>query len=100
SPGFATFTVDPHPSGLTSASGVVPTPHGPINVAWQQNGSGLSLQVTAPPGTIWQNSPSLQSGPPAPVAAPAMAVVPGAAARDFSKRLGSRLRSMWRFAGW
>ena len=32
SPGFATFTVTPHPGGLDSARGVVPTPRGPIRV--------------------------------------------------------------------
>ena len=42
SPGFATFTVTPHPSGLTSASGVVPTPRGPIRVSWSTT-SGEAL---------------------------------------------------------
>ena len=56
SPGFATFTVTPHPSGLTSARGVVPTPHGPIRVSWDTAGGKLSLQVTAPAGTVWENA--------------------------------------------
>ena len=60
SPGFATFTVTPHPSGLTSAPGVVPTPHGPIRVSWStvpreaRPGHGS----TAPAGTTWTNPPA------------------------------------------
>ena len=58
SPGFATFTVTPHPSGLTSATGVVPTPRGPIRVSWSATTGGkLSLQVTAPSGATWTARP-------------------------------------------
>lgn len=38
SPGFATFTVTPHPGGLTFARGTVPTPRGPIGVSWSVAG--------------------------------------------------------------
>ena len=55
SPGFATFSVMPHPSGLTSARGTVPTPRGPLRVSWQIIRGKLELQVTAPPGTVWDN---------------------------------------------
>ncbi|HEY3709825.1 MAG TPA: alpha-L-rhamnosidase C-terminal domain-containing protein, partial [Amycolatopsis sp.] len=34
SPGFATFTVEPHPGPVAWARGQVPTPHGPITVSW------------------------------------------------------------------
>jgi hypothetical protein len=51
SPGFATFTVEPHPGPVAWARGQVPTPHGPITVSWQKTGSSIALTVTAPPGT-------------------------------------------------
>jgi len=56
SPGFATFTVEPHSGDLWWASGDVPTPHGPIHVSWRRDGTAVFLQVTAPPGTKWTNS--------------------------------------------
>ena len=56
SPGFATFTVSPHTGDLSSASGVVPTPHGPIKVSWIDVLGKLFLRVTAPPGTRWVTS--------------------------------------------
>src|SRR3954462_7326892 len=34
SPGFATFTVEPHAGAAIWAKGAVPTPHGPIHVDW------------------------------------------------------------------
>jgi hypothetical protein len=55
SPGFATFVVDPRPSGLKWARGVVPTPHGDIRVAWRMDGNRLSLGVSAPRGLRWTN---------------------------------------------
>ena len=56
-PGFATFTVTPHPGDLGSASGDVPTPHGTIHVAWTNPGGKLALSVSAPTGTVWANAP-------------------------------------------
>jgi hypothetical protein len=57
SPGYATFTVTPHPSGLEWATGKVPTPHGTIHVSWKlQNGKPV-VKVTAPRGTTWTNPP-------------------------------------------
>jgi hypothetical protein len=56
SPGFATFTVRPHPNDLQWASGDVPTPHGPIHVSWRRYGTAVFLRVTAPPGTTWTTS--------------------------------------------
>lgn len=65
-PGFATFTVTPHPGELTDASGDVPTPFGSIHVAWKTTPAGLALAVTSPPGTTWSNRPA----PPKPAAKP------------------------------
>jgi hypothetical protein len=52
-PGFGTFRAAPHPSGLTSAAGLVPTPHGAISFAWRRAGKAIAATVTSPvPGTI------------------------------------------------
>ena len=51
SPGFATFTVEPHTDDSAPAEGDVPTPHGMIHVAWAQTDRNLVLHVDAPPGT-------------------------------------------------
>jgi hypothetical protein len=80
SPGFATFTVTPHPSDLTWAQGVVPTPHGAIRVSWKVVGGKPVVSVIAPPGTVWTN------GPPAP-AAPAPSLGKPAKAGKRSQQL-------------
>lgn len=55
SPGFTTFVVRPQPgTSVTAASGVVPTPGGPIAVSWRRVGRRLVLSVHAPPGETWQ----------------------------------------------
>lgn len=56
SPGFATFTVTPHPGDLQWAEGDVPTPRGAIHVQWHRFGTAVFLRVTAPAGTRWTNS--------------------------------------------
>ncbi len=49
SPGFATAIVRPHLSGLEWAHGVVPTPHGPIEVIHQVKKNGnVTTEVKAP----------------------------------------------------
>jgi hypothetical protein len=58
SPGYATFTVLPHTGDVGSASGDVPTPHGVIHVDWVHAGPRVTVKVTAPPGTRWQNAPA------------------------------------------
>jgi hypothetical protein len=63
SPGFATFTVVPHPAGLAAATGVVPTPHGDIQVYWQDDSGAPQISVTAPVGTDWANAPGGASAP-------------------------------------
>jgi Bacterial alpha-L-rhamnosidase C-terminal domain/Bacterial alpha-L-rhamnosidase 6 hairpin glycosidase domain len=56
SPGFATFTVTPHPGNLSWARGRVPTPSGYITVSWRKGTRGkLTLSVQAPPGERWTN---------------------------------------------
>lgn len=50
SPGFEAFTVAPLPCGLDWAKGVVPTPHGEIQVAWRKQGERLTLELTVPKG--------------------------------------------------
>jgi len=50
-PGFATWSVTPHPGSVAWARGQLPTPHGPLSVSWQQKKGSLAVTVTAPPGT-------------------------------------------------
>jgi alpha-L-rhamnosidase len=53
SPGFATLEVVPPDSGLSSATGTVPTPRGPVTVSWRRNAAppGFSLDVSVPANT-------------------------------------------------
>ncbi|RMB84051.1 alpha-L-rhamnosidase C-terminal domain-containing protein [Streptomyces shenzhenensis] len=52
SPGFATWTVRPHPGSVAWAQGQVPTPHGPLRVSWSNERSGeFRLTVDSPRGT-------------------------------------------------
>jgi hypothetical protein len=57
SPGFATFTVTPHPDGLAFAGGSVVTPKGTITVAWKVAGTKTQISVSSPAGTRWTNPP-------------------------------------------
>jgi hypothetical protein len=53
SPGFATFTAAPHPAGLASAQGSIPTPRGNISFAWKLSRLAFTATVTSPsPGTV------------------------------------------------
>lgn len=53
SPGYATWSVQPHPGDLAWSEGQAPTPHGNVQVSWAgESGVGeFSMQVTAPGGT-------------------------------------------------
>ncbi|TCK59245.1 alpha-L-rhamnosidase C-terminal domain-containing protein [Curtobacterium sp. PhB136] len=52
-PGFARWRFAPQPGDLDWAEGSVPTPHGPIEAAWERDGDGLVMTVTAPTdGTV------------------------------------------------
>ncbi|MCW2898813.1 MAG: hypothetical protein JWO67_1078 [Streptosporangiaceae bacterium] len=50
-PGYAAFTVLPHPGDLSWAEGTVPTPRGDIAASWRSGKAGFELRVTAPRGT-------------------------------------------------
>jgi alpha-L-rhamnosidase len=45
-PGYATWTVAPQLGNLRWAQGAVPTPHGPIAVAWRRAAKGRSRTLT------------------------------------------------------
>ncbi|MCI0421190.1 MAG: hypothetical protein L0312_18520, partial [Acidobacteria bacterium] len=47
-PGFAELRVEPQPSDLTWAKGVVPTPRGDVSVFWKRERSTFELNVTVP----------------------------------------------------
>jgi alpha-L-rhamnosidase len=50
-PGFASAVFDPRPGNLTWAKGVVPTPHGNIQVEWRRDSDGrITGSVSGPPG--------------------------------------------------
>jgi alpha-L-rhamnosidase len=51
SPGYRTWTVQPHPGDLSWAEGQAPTPHGPLAVQWGQRHGRFAVDVTAPAGT-------------------------------------------------
>ena len=44
-PGYAKIAVDPQPGYLTHASGIVHTPRGDIQVAWQKQDSETKLTI-------------------------------------------------------
>jgi len=49
--GYATFTVSPPRSGLSSAAGRIPTPRGPVSVSWQRPaaaGGAWTVGLTVP----------------------------------------------------
>jgi len=48
-PGWSEAEIEPHPGGLESASGKVPTPKGEVRVAWKA-GPAFSLSATLPEG--------------------------------------------------
>jgi hypothetical protein len=50
-PGWSRVTVTPQPGGLAAAAGTIPTPHGPLAVAWRRGvREEIELTVNAPPG--------------------------------------------------
>ena len=52
SPGFATWSVVPHPGSVAWARGQAPSPHGPVRADWQQGSDGtFTLTVSSPKGT-------------------------------------------------
>ena len=50
--GFATFQVAPHPVDLAWAEGVVPSPHGDIEVVWRIQEDLFTITVVVPEGAL------------------------------------------------
>jgi len=63
-PGFTRFAVSPYPDRFLQAEGAVPTPAGPITLAWTRTDRGLKLTAEGPTDL----HPVLQPFPEAPVA--------------------------------
>lgn len=63
-PGFTRFAIAPYPDRLLEAKGVVPTPAGPIRLAWTRSDAGLKVVAEGPAGL----HPVLEPFPEAPVA--------------------------------
>jgi hypothetical protein len=53
SPGWNQVLVRPSPGSLESASGVIPTPRGPIQIAWSRE-ANWELKLSLPPGVTAQ----------------------------------------------
>ena len=49
--GFSKFEIKPEPLQLSWAEGTVPTPHGPIHVRWEHDGSRINVSFSVPTGT-------------------------------------------------
>ena len=47
-PGFQRVRIEPHPSGLAWANGIVATPLGPVSVKWQATQEQLLISYTTP----------------------------------------------------
>jgi hypothetical protein len=50
-PGYATWSVKPHPDSLRWARGTVPSRYGDLAVSWWSNPSGFRLRASTPAGT-------------------------------------------------
>jgi alpha-L-rhamnosidase len=47
-PGWASIDVTPPAKGLGHASGTVPTPRGPVHIAWERNGRSFTVRLSVP----------------------------------------------------
>ena len=62
-PGYATWSVQPHPGTVRWARGQLPTPHGPLDVSWTRASAEFTLKLAAPEGTSGTVSlPALDGG--------------------------------------
>jgi hypothetical protein len=62
-PGFRTFSVDPDAQLAAGTSGRIPTPQGPIDIAWQRDAGGrLVARLTHPGGTRPVPAPGVTLG--------------------------------------
>ena len=59
-PGFSRFRVRPHTAAIPHAAGTIPTPHGPIEIAWGPEKEGVGLSVSHPGETSAEMAASLQ----------------------------------------
>lgn len=50
-PGYATWSIAPHPGHLAWAAGTVPTPHGDITTHWWSTGPIFTLDTETPART-------------------------------------------------
>jgi hypothetical protein len=50
-PGYATWSITPHPGNLAWARGAVPTRYGDISVSWWSSGLTFLMRATTPAGT-------------------------------------------------
>jgi hypothetical protein len=50
-PGYATWSVTPHPGSVAWARVQLPTPHGPLQVSWTNSAHRFTITVQAPHGT-------------------------------------------------
>ena len=50
-PGYKTWLLEPQPGDLSWAKGRVPTPYGPIGVAWQKGANAFNLTAWVPADT-------------------------------------------------
>lgn len=59
-PGYATWSVAPHPGGVRWARGRLPTPRGGLSVAWASTAHAFVLLVDAPVGTSGTFTPPVR----------------------------------------
>lgn len=50
-PGYTGWEVRPHPGDVAWAQGLLPTPHGPLGVEWENTASSFTLTLQVPRGT-------------------------------------------------
>jgi alpha-L-rhamnosidase len=51
-PGFDTIEIAPQPCDLTWANGIVPTPHGNVEISWTRPESAFKITVVVPKGAV------------------------------------------------
>lgn len=49
-PGYASYLIEPHPAGLSSAQGAVPTPRGLVEVSWRDDDTQFAMELSLPLG--------------------------------------------------
>jgi len=49
-PGYASYLIEPHPAGLSSAQGAVPSPRGLVAVSWKDDDAQFAMELSLPLG--------------------------------------------------